>query len=124
MNGTGSKRVRRMLKPPHLGELAHESMDEVGWSVTEAVPLQGCKRGTLSRRLNGNASASAFQALVRKPLVEARLIIGCGCRRAMTSRRNEARGQGRSRPAFSHRPGHPAGVRRKDVVEVNLAAFR
>lgn len=26
-----------MLNPPHLGELIRESMDEVGWNVTETA---------------------------------------------------------------------------------------
>ena len=41
MNGTGSERVGQMLNPPHLGELVRESMDEVGWNVTETAARLG-----------------------------------------------------------------------------------
>ena len=47
-----------MLNPPHLGELVRESMEEVGWSVTETAARLGCGRGTLSRPLNGEAGVS------------------------------------------------------------------
>ena len=63
MNGAGSERVGPMLNPPHLGELVPESMDEVGWSVTETAVGLGCERGTLSRLLNGKAGVSAKMAL-------------------------------------------------------------
>ena len=56
-------RVRPMLKPPHLGELIRESMDDVGWNVTETAAHLGCERGTLSRLLNGKAGVSANMAL-------------------------------------------------------------
>ena len=52
-----------MLNPPHLGELIRESMDDVGWNVTETARRLGCKRGTLSRLLNGKAGMSANMAL-------------------------------------------------------------
>ena len=64
-----------MLNPPHLGELIRESMEEVGWSVTETSARLGCEpegggpssrtRGheTLSRLLNGKAGMSANMAL-------------------------------------------------------------
>ena len=52
-----------MLNPPHLGELIRESMDEVGWSVTETAKRLGCERGTLSCVLNGRAGVSANMAL-------------------------------------------------------------
>ena len=63
MNGTGSERVGPMLNPPHLGELIRESMNEVGWNVTETAARIGCERGTLSRLLNGKAGVSANMAL-------------------------------------------------------------
>ena len=63
MNGTGSERVGPMLNPPHLGELIGESMDEVGWNVTETAARLGCERGTLSRLLNGKAGVSVNMAL-------------------------------------------------------------
>ena len=63
MNETASDYVGPMLNPPHLGELIRESMDEVGWNVTETATRLGCKRGTLSRLLNGKAGMSANMAL-------------------------------------------------------------
>ena len=63
MNGMASERVGPMLNPPHLGELIRESMDDVGWSVTETAERLGCERGTLSRLLNGKAGVSANMAL-------------------------------------------------------------
>ena len=56
-------RVGPMLNPPHLGELVRESMDDVGWNVTETAARLGCERGTLSRLLNGRAGVSANMAL-------------------------------------------------------------
>ncbi len=56
-------RVESMLNPPHLGELIRESMEEVGWNVTETASRIGCERGTLSRLLNGRAGVSAAMAL-------------------------------------------------------------
>ena len=58
-----SERVSPMWNPPHLGELIRESMEEVGWSVTETSARLGCERGTLSRLLNGRAGVSANMAL-------------------------------------------------------------
>ena len=58
-----SERVGPMLNPPHLGELIRESMEEVGWSVTETSTRLGRERGTLSRLLNGKAGVSANMAL-------------------------------------------------------------
>ena len=58
MTGSG-ERVVAMLNPPHLGELIRESMDEVGWNVTQTAARLGCERGTLSRLLNGKAGVSA-----------------------------------------------------------------
>ena len=52
-----------MLNPPHLGELIHESLEEVGWNVTETATRLGCDRGTLSRLLNGKAGVSTNMAL-------------------------------------------------------------
>ena len=57
-----------MLNPPHLGELICESMGEAGWSVTETAARLGCKRGTLSRLLNGKAGLSANMALALEDL--------------------------------------------------------
>ena len=52
-----------MLNPPHLGKLIRESMEDVGWNVTETAARLGCERGTLSRLLNGKARVSANMAL-------------------------------------------------------------
>ncbi len=66
---TGSdERVVAMLNPPHLGELVRESMDEVGWTVTQTAARLGCERGTLSRLLNGKAGVSAKMALALEGL--------------------------------------------------------
>ena len=63
MNDIGSERVGPMLNPPHLGELIRESMDDVGWKVTETAARLGCERGTLSRLLNCKAGVSPTMAL-------------------------------------------------------------
>lgn len=63
MAGTDDGRVRPMLSPPHLGELIRESMEEVGWTVSETAARLNCERGTLSRVLNGKAGVSAKMAL-------------------------------------------------------------
>ena len=52
-----------MRNPPDPGELIRESMDDVGWHVTETAARLGCERGTLSRLLNGKAGISANMAL-------------------------------------------------------------
>ena len=62
MSEIASDRVGPMLNPPHLGELIRESMDDVGWNVTETAAHLGCERGTLSRLLNGKAGVSANMA--------------------------------------------------------------
>ena len=63
MNENVGDRVGPMLNPPHLGELIRESMDEVGWNVTQTATHLGCERGTLSRLLNGRTGVSANMAL-------------------------------------------------------------
>ena len=63
MSNRKNDRVGTMTKPPHLGELIHESMDEVGWNVTETAARLGCERGTLARLLNGRAGVSANMVL-------------------------------------------------------------
>ncbi len=63
MTDIASDRVGPMLNPPHLGELIRESMDDVGWNVTETAERLSCERGTLSRLLNGKAGVSANMAL-------------------------------------------------------------
>lgn len=63
MNENISERVGPMANPPHLGELVRESMEEVGWNVTQTADRLRCERGTLSRLLNGKAGLSANMAL-------------------------------------------------------------
>ena len=63
MNETGSDRTGPMQNSPHLGELIRESMDDVGWNVTETAARPDCERGTLSCLLNGKAVVSANMAL-------------------------------------------------------------
>ena len=41
MKPTDSDRAGPMLNPPHLGELIRESMEEVGWNVTETAGAPG-----------------------------------------------------------------------------------
>jgi len=64
-------RVGPMPNPPHLGELVRESMDELGWNVTETAERLGCERGTLSRLLNRKTGLSVSMALALED-------IGCG----------------------------------------------
>ena len=68
MNDAGGGSARSMLLPPHLGELIRESMDEVGWNVTETAARLGYERGTLSRVLNAKAGVSASMALALEGL--------------------------------------------------------
>ena len=63
MSDLASDRVGPMLDPPHLGELICECMDDEGWRVTETTARLDCKRGTLSRLLNGKAAVSVNMAL-------------------------------------------------------------
>ena len=68
MSDDSSERAGPMANPPHLGELIRESMEEVGWNVTETAGRLGCERGTLSRLLNGKAGVSAKMALALEDL--------------------------------------------------------
>ena len=63
MNDVAEDRVGPMSNPPHIGELIRESMDDVGWNVTETAAHLDCSRGTLSRLLNGKAAVSENMAL-------------------------------------------------------------
>ena len=63
MSDIASDHVGPMRNPPYLGEPIRESMDEVGWNVTDTAARLGCERGTLSRLLNGKAGVSANMAL-------------------------------------------------------------
>ena len=68
MNMRYGEDVGPMRNPPHLGELIRESMDEMGWNVTQTAVRLGCERGTLSRVLNGRAGVSANMALALESL--------------------------------------------------------
>ena len=63
MSDVAADRVGPMQNPPHLGELIRESMDDVGWNVTETAAPLGCERGTLSRLLSGKLGVSANMTL-------------------------------------------------------------
>ena len=67
-DGTGTERAGPVPDPPHPGELARESMDEVGWNLAEAATRLRCGRGTLSRLLNGRAGLSVKMALALEGL--------------------------------------------------------
>ena len=62
MNDIADDRVGLMQNPPHLGELIRESVDDMGWNVTETAAHLGYE-GTLSRLLNGKAGVSTNMAL-------------------------------------------------------------
>ena len=47
MNDIASDRDGPMHNPPHLGERIRESLDEVGWNVTEIATRLSCERETL-----------------------------------------------------------------------------
>ena len=112
MNGTGSERVGPMLNPPHLGELVGESMDEVGWNVTEAAARPSVRTRSPVATLQwqgGGVSAKMAHSL------EA---LGWGtAEHWMRMQASYDVAQERSVPT-----GEGAGVRRKDVVEVNSRA--
>ena len=84
MNDITNDRVGPMLNPPHLGELIRESMDEVGWNVTDTAARLSCERGTLSRLLNGKAGVSSNMALALED-------IGWGHRRSLDADASELR---------------------------------
>ncbi len=63
MNEMTNDRAGPMTNPPHLSELIRESMEELGWNVTETAIRLGCDRGTLSRLMNGKSGVSVKMAL-------------------------------------------------------------
>lgn len=71
-----------MLNPLHLCELIRESMDEVGWNLTETAARLLCERGTLLRLLHGHEGVSTSMALALEDIGRAPTITGCRCRRA------------------------------------------
>ena len=66
MNDTGGERAGPMLNPPHLGELIRESMEEVGWKLTDTAARLECECGTVARLPSGKAGVSANMALALK----------------------------------------------------------
>ena len=92
MNDIANDRTGPMMNPPHLGELIRESMDDVGWNVTETAERLGCERGTLSRLLNGKAAYPRTWRWCWRISVGAPPITGCGCRRATSLRRRARAG--------------------------------
>lgn len=101
MSKANGERAGPMLNPPHLGELVRESMEEVGWNVTETATRLGCDRGTLSRLLNGRAGMSTNMALALES-------IGWGtAEHWMRMQVSYELAQARRNPAVT---GHPAGV--------------
>ena len=52
-----------MQNPPHVGELIRESMDAMGWDVSETIVRLDCSLGRLLRLLSGKAGMSATLAL-------------------------------------------------------------
>ena len=93
MNGAGGARMGAMLNPPHLGELIRESMDDVGWSVTQTAARLGCERGTLSRLLNARRACRRTWRWRWRTSAGARPNTGCGCSRATSLRRRGATGR-------------------------------
>ena len=69
MNDIAGERVAPMLNPPRPGDLIRESMEDMGWNVTETAARLGCERGTLSRlrrlseALTGDTSSLADRRL-------------------------------------------------------------
>ena len=63
MNDIASERVGPMLNPPHLGELICESMEDMGWDVTETAARLRCNQVSLSHLLNGKIGVSEKMAL-------------------------------------------------------------
>ena len=94
MNDADGVAARSTCHPPHLGELIRESMDEVGWNVTETAALLGCERGTLSRVLTGRRAFRRTWRSRWRVSAGARPITGCGCRRAMSLRGHDGHGNG------------------------------
>ncbi len=43
MNDIACDRVGRMQNPPHRVQPIRETMDDVGWNVTETVARLGCE---------------------------------------------------------------------------------
>ena len=57
-----------MRNPSHPGDLIRDSMEGVGWTVTECAERLGVARHTLSRLLNGHAGVSPAMALALERL--------------------------------------------------------
>ena len=52
-----------MLNPSHPGPMIRDSIEDVGWTVTECAERLGVARESLSRVLNGKAAVSPRLAL-------------------------------------------------------------
>ncbi len=52
-----------MFNPPHPGETLIDSLEAVGWTITEAAARLGVTRNTLSRLLHGHIGISPRMAL-------------------------------------------------------------
>ena len=52
-----------MHDPPHPGLMVRDSVEAVGWTVTEAAQHLGVERTSLSRLLNGRVGISPQMAL-------------------------------------------------------------
>ncbi|MCY4152306.1 MAG: hypothetical protein OXE94_08755 [Aestuariivita sp.] len=57
INDIASDRVGPMWSPPYFGELIRESMDDVGWNVTETAARCSGECGMLSHLLKGKSGA-------------------------------------------------------------------
>ena len=58
----------RMYNPPHPGGAIRDSIEAMGWTVTEAAERLGVARHTLSRLLNGHSGISPEMALALERL--------------------------------------------------------
>ena len=63
MNDIAGERGGPMRNPPQLGELIRESMDDLGWNVTETEARLVCERGTFLLLLDDEAGRPATMAL-------------------------------------------------------------
>ena len=52
-----------MYDPPHPGLMVRDSVEAVGWTVTETAQRLGVARNSLSRLLNGHVGISPHMAL-------------------------------------------------------------
>ena len=83
-----------MLNPSHPGPMIRDSMEAVGWTVTECAKHIGVARESLSRVLNGTAAVSPRLALALERVgwsnAEHRLRVQAGYDLAQERRRQAA----------------------------------